>query len=201
MQPLPLKSDDHRGAALLLAATDLFLAHGYAGVSVDAIIARAGGSKRDLYQRFGDKEGLFRRVIGHVCEDVLQPLRDLPVEGETIETALTAFGRTFVPFLLSPRVIALQRLVIGESHRFPEFIGIFCQEGPAKAYALAAQILSVKSSRSETQATDDNLGALFCDMLATGLQYRVMAGETIPSEEVDARVQAGVRLMVRALTR
>ncbi|MCW2389611.1 AcrR family transcriptional regulator [Sphingobium sp. B11D3B] len=189
---------DARGDALLQAATDLFLNHSFTGVSVDAVIARAGGSKRDLYQRFGDKVGLFRQVIDHVCQEVLKPLRDLPTEGETLEAALTNFGRTFVPFLMSPKVIALQRLVIGESHRFPEFIDVFVRQGPANAYAIVARLLESRAASGEIRVADPHLcGALFCDMLATGLQYRVMAGETVSATEIEARIRESVRMLVR----
>nr|WP_280043235.1 helix-turn-helix domain-containing protein [Pseudomonas sp. Hg5Tf]MDH2561210.1 helix-turn-helix domain containing protein [Pseudomonas sp. Hg5Tf] len=58
---------------ILMAATEMFLEEGYAGVSVDAIIARIGGSKRTLYAYFGGKEGLFAAIVAQLCEDIVNP--------------------------------------------------------------------------------------------------------------------------------
>ena len=45
-------------SAILTAARDLFLADGFDRSSVDAVAARAGVSKRTVYDYFGDKEAL-----------------------------------------------------------------------------------------------------------------------------------------------
>lgn len=60
-------------------------------------------------------------MIADVCQQVLDPLKALPVEGGSIEQALTSFGRIFLSVLLSSRVIALQKLVLSEATRYPEF--------------------------------------------------------------------------------
>ncbi|MEU7812433.1 TetR/AcrR family transcriptional regulator [Pseudonocardia sp. NPDC049154] len=46
-------------AAILAAATDCFLADGYAGASMDRVAERAGVSKQTVYGHFGGKESLF----------------------------------------------------------------------------------------------------------------------------------------------
>ena len=51
-------------AAILDAAEALFVSDGYELTSVDAISARAGVSKRTVYDHFGDKLTLFRSVSG-----------------------------------------------------------------------------------------------------------------------------------------
>ncbi|TIW33462.1 MAG: helix-turn-helix transcriptional regulator, partial [Mesorhizobium sp.] len=42
-----------RREALLQAAAEIFFEQGYAATSIDAIIERAGGSKRNIYNEFG----------------------------------------------------------------------------------------------------------------------------------------------------
>jgi AcrR family transcriptional regulator len=37
----------------------VFLEHGYAGATIELVVARAGASKATVYSFFGDKEGLF----------------------------------------------------------------------------------------------------------------------------------------------
>src|ERR1700689_5593518 len=52
-----------KGQAIAAAALRLFLRDGYERTRVDAIAAEAGVSKRTIYNRYGDKENLFRSVL------------------------------------------------------------------------------------------------------------------------------------------
>lgn len=182
-----------RTSAMLDAACDLFLEHGFSGVSVNSVIAKAGGSKRDLYSEFGGKEGLFRRVIAGICQEVLAPLETLPMHGGSVEEALVTFGKTFVAILVSPRVVSLQRLVASEASRYPEFARDFLNHGPSSAYSIAAAILTECYRRGEIRRDgSEELGAIFCDMLVADLQFRAMAGEVIGDEIIEAKVRLGV---------
>ena len=49
--------------ALIAATSDLTYAHGITGTGVDAIAARAGVTKRTLYQRFGSKDRLVAEAL------------------------------------------------------------------------------------------------------------------------------------------
>src|SRR5262245_3793367 len=48
-----------RRQAMLQAAGELFLEHGFEGTSVSDVVKRSGGSLATLYAWFGSKEGLF----------------------------------------------------------------------------------------------------------------------------------------------
>ena len=54
---------DARPGELLVAALDLFVAHGYAGTRVEAVARRAGVSKGTLFLYFPSKEELFKAVV------------------------------------------------------------------------------------------------------------------------------------------
>ncbi|WET82406.1 TetR/AcrR family transcriptional regulator [Amycolatopsis sp. QT-25] len=62
-------------AAILDAAVALFVSEGYELTSVDAISARAGVSKRTVYDHFGDKQTLFRSVLGRANDAVVATVR------------------------------------------------------------------------------------------------------------------------------
>lgn len=174
-------------------AGDLFLEHGYAGVSVNSVVERVGGSNRDLYAQFGDKEGLFRKVISGICYEVLEPLQGLPQDGSSTEKALLTFGRLFLKVLLSPRVVALQRLVMSEAKRYPEFIVTFTEQGPFSAYRIAGELLKERAARGEIVIGNSRvMGALFCDMLIADLQFRLISGIAVTPEQIEERVQLGV---------
>lgn len=201
VEDLPSRSIG-RAEETLRVATDLFLEHGYAKVSIDAIVARVGGSKRDLYAEFGGKEGLFRRVIDGVCQEVMRPLETLPSNGDSAESALRAFGATFLGFLLTPRVVALQKLVMSEANRYPEFAQTFIERGCQSAYRVAAELLSSLAARGEIDVQAPRvIGALFCDMLIADLQFRTIAGEVVPAHEVTERVNLGVSTVLYGIAK
>ncbi|RSM57821.1 TetR/AcrR family transcriptional regulator [Amycolatopsis sp. WAC 01376] len=84
-------------AAILDAAETLFVSDGYELTSVDAISARAGVSKRTVYDHFGDKQTLFRSVLGRANDAVVATVRKAIDEELTddrdIRAALLGFAR------------------------------------------------------------------------------------------------------------
>jgi AcrR family transcriptional regulator len=62
--------------ALVAAARPLFAAHGFAGVSTDAIVAAAGVTRGALYHQFADKTALFEAVLAAVEADIARRLAD-----------------------------------------------------------------------------------------------------------------------------
>jgi len=182
---------DNKNRLIIQTVGDLFLEYGYSRVSINLIISKIGGCKRDA--QFGDKEGLFRSVIADVCQQVLDPLKALPVEGGSIEQALTSFGRIFLSVLLSSRVIALQKLVLSEATRYPEFAKTFVQLGPVSAYNLAAELLMKRAEVGEIRVSKPKvMGALFCDMLISDLQFKIISGEIVTDSQIDERVEMAV---------
>ena len=77
---LPTRHPDRR-EQIIAVASELFLAHGLDGVSVDAVVDRAGGSKSSVYSYFGNKEGLFIAVVERLCAEILVPLAAIDVTG------------------------------------------------------------------------------------------------------------------------
>ncbi|AXB42527.1 TetR/AcrR family transcriptional regulator [Amycolatopsis albispora] len=84
-------------AAILDAAEALFVSDGYELTSVDAISARAGVSKRTVYDHFGDKQTLFRSVLGRANDAVVATVREAIdeelVDGRDIREALLGFAK------------------------------------------------------------------------------------------------------------
>lgn len=82
-------------AVILDAAEELFVSSGYELTSVDAIAARAGVSKRTVYDHFGDKLSLFRSVLRRVDDAMLATVRTAIeqelTDGRDLREALIAF--------------------------------------------------------------------------------------------------------------
>ncbi|MGA0602922.1 TetR/AcrR family transcriptional regulator [Caulobacter sp. KR2-114] len=126
-----LSKSDRRRQAILDTAKDIFLKEGYAAASMSAIAARVGGSKGTLYNYFRSKEELFaafmRDVCGKQADDLLDHMPDL---GDDPPSALTEIGVGLCSLVLSPEVMAISRLVVAESERFPELGHVFYETGP-----------------------------------------------------------------------
>ncbi|MET9851032.1 TetR/AcrR family transcriptional regulator [Streptomyces ossamyceticus] len=114
-------------AAILTAARELFLSDGFDRSSVDAVAARAGVSKRTVYDYFGDKRTLLQAVVDAVGQSLITTIRSTLDETLTdltgdadLEDALVAFSmRIATDMLGSAEYATLQRLVRAESGHLP----------------------------------------------------------------------------------
>ena len=102
-------------AVILDAAEELFVSSGYELTSVDAIAARAGVSKRTVYDHFGDKLSLFRSVLRRVDDAMLTTVRTAIeqelTDGRDLREALLAFlQRMTTDAVPSPTYATFRRL-------------------------------------------------------------------------------------------
>jgi AcrR family transcriptional regulator len=67
--------DPSRDEAIFAATVALFAEHGYAGVSIEGVAARAGVGKATIYRRYASKAQLLVDAI-HVCAGVTEQLPD-----------------------------------------------------------------------------------------------------------------------------
>src|SRR5262249_10746274 len=121
--PTPAESarSEARRRAILDVAREVFMAQGYAAASMSEIAARLGGSKGTLYNYFRSKEDLFAAIIVDACAGPLSAVFDhLPDMGDDLPAALVDLGARFLGFILTPEPMAMHRLVVAESGRFPE---------------------------------------------------------------------------------
>ncbi len=141
--------------AAILEAPRRFFEAGYAGASIDAIIARVGGSKRTIYREFGSKERLFAAIVAENASEVLQPLTPEELSGHDLRLTLLDFGRRLMGVLMSRRAIAL---LIGlwwpRAGRFPKLGRVFYYNGPGRASARLAEVLEEYRSRGDIEFAD-----------------------------------------------
>src|SRR6266581_2772628 len=116
------------GERILDAATHLFLSHGYGVTSIEAVARRARVSKRTFYHRFDDKPALFVAVV-HRIIDGLRPPADLPLLEGDLEEILRRLAGLILRAALSPQAIALHRMIVAESARFPKLAAIVTERG------------------------------------------------------------------------
>jgi len=126
--------------AILNAAALEFLEKGYGAASMDDIAAKAGVSKQTVYSHFGAKSSLFEGIVRERCEALTGAGSLIEVSGAPDEV-LTGLARKFLSTVLDRSNLALYRVIVAESGRFPELAEAFYRAGPdAAANGLAAYI-------------------------------------------------------------
>lgn len=99
-------------------AEELFLTHGFAGTSVNKVVAIAGGSLATLYAEFRNKDELFEAVMKRRAARLFSTLLDQGVEADLAAT-LEDMARRMLDHMLSDEALAVYRLVTTEGPRFP----------------------------------------------------------------------------------
>lgn len=121
--------------AVIAAATDLFLAHGYPDTTMDEIAAAAAVSKRTVYNNFADKEALFREVVlaaTGVAERFAEEMVAQLATPDDLPATLREVARQLVDAVTNPTVTGLRRLLIGEAARFPELASEYHRRAPGR---------------------------------------------------------------------
>lgn len=135
---LSTKPLNQKQEQILQGALRIFLQSGFAGTSMDRVAAEAGVSKQTIYTYFRDKEGLFKALIERVTIANFQPLltdlADYDSDYDDPEKLLREIADIYlVKVAGNPDYLALLRVIISESLRFPElaklFTRIVIQEG------------------------------------------------------------------------
>ncbi|MFW3171664.1 TetR/AcrR family transcriptional regulator [Geodermatophilus sp. CPCC 206100] len=192
-------------AAVLEAATALFLERGYVDTSTDDVAARAGVSKKTLYNTVGDKERLFTEVVLGVtaiaerfADDLVAALGD----ADDVAAALHALARRHLASVTSPTVVRLRRLASAESRRFPALAREYHRRAPDRVVSSLAAVLGDLDRRGQLRAPDPRTAAEHLAFLVVGpILDRVMfEGEAAVPEaaELDRRARAGVEVFLAA---
>ena len=128
-----VKTDEKRDEILATAA-EVFREQGYERASMAMISARLGGSKSTLYGYFQSKAELFVEVALEAGrKEVGDAIADLTLAKGDLRGTLIHFSKRYVDFLVSERLIAMQRTVIGEAGQ-SDIGRRFFDAGPRQAY-------------------------------------------------------------------
>ncbi len=117
---------------VLLAAEALFMAQGYGAVSMDQVARKASVSKATLYAHFPSKDALFATIVADKGTDNVLGDDLFPRHVVDLRAALEAIGLRMLRFMLRERTLAIYRIALAESARFPELGHAFHQNGPQR---------------------------------------------------------------------
>lgn len=168
---------DRRRAAFVDAAREAFFAQGYGATAMSAIAAKVGGSKTTLWNLFPTKAALFEAVVDDLVER-FGPALDTPIEPETpVAEALQRYGEAMMGIILSPPIIDLHRLVMGEAGRFPELGALFYERGPKRGKGKLADYLRGAMARGQLAVGDaDRAARQFAALCQSELHLNLVLG-------------------------
>jgi AcrR family transcriptional regulator len=165
-----------RMALLLKAAAERFLDQGYEAVSIDSLIQQVGGSKRNVYDHFKGKDGLFIKIMTDLCDEITAPLESLELSGVEPEVALRTFSEEVLRMALKPRTLALHRLMISEASRFPDLSRAIWRAGHETACKALEKWISdqQRSEKLTSKRSPEFLSAQFISMLIGYAQLKAL---------------------------
>ena len=200
-----LGRSERKHRAILEAAQEMFLAGGYLGTNMDELAARSQVSKQTVYKHFGSKEALFVELVTSMTDAagdrVHVDLAD-PTESDDLPSFLEAYADRQLDIVMTPKLLQLRRLVIGEGTRFPELAEALYEHGPKRAIATLARMFERLAERSLLRVDDPTAAATEFNWLVMGepVNRAMLLGDAaIPTAtERAAQVRAAVRVFLAA---
>lgn len=157
--------------AILAAAEQSFLGDGYDASTMDAIAAAAGVSKQTAYAHFGSKEALFHELVTTMTRGAGDGIHAPEIDVDDPDDVAPALERRLgaqLDIVLTPRLLRLRRLVIGEVARYPELARALEQHGPQRAIAALALVLADLDARGLLAVQDAQAAATQLNWLVMG---------------------------------
>lgn len=184
--------------ALLDNAADLFTDHGYAGTSLDEVVAAARVTKGALYHHFPSKLALFESVFIR-CQDDAKKLIDKKLKSSRDPWERARIGlRTYLDVCREPRYrrICIQEAPVALGHER-------WQEAERESsYGLVERIVTdLLKDLGDEDMSSETFGIIFYGAMRAAGEF--VADSTDP-EEASANVEAvigsilaGIRLLAR----
>lgn len=191
--------------AILDAGTAIFLRDGYLGASMDEIAHLADVSKQTIYKQFTSKEALFLEIVSGLTNAGSDAVHnDLPefAQGDDLHAYLEDYANRQLDIVLTPRLMQLRRVVIGEAVRFPDLGRALYESGPKRAMAAMATLFRHFADRGLLQIDDAAVAASHFNWLVMSqpLNQAMLLGDDAIPEPAALRRQVAdaVRVFLAA---
>lgn len=205
MEPRQNKRTQQTRERIRATAYRLFLQQGYQMTSIESILSEAGiSSKETFYRYYASKEELFVAVLSHLTLE--QPgfatkRSDLPVPHDlpSLSQTLTTLAREILSMMSQPQYLALVRVIIAETSRFPQLGMLFFSNVPLRGIALITGLL--QAAKQQEIIADIELEPVARALLGGLVTYAIstsLMGEQAQPFSLD-HADALVALIIRAL--
>jgi AcrR family transcriptional regulator len=194
------RCDEETRAVIFEAARHEFAASGYAATCMDGVARRAGISTKTLYRLIPNKAALFEAMITDRIDRFASVVRLRACDGRDVEKALREALIVCGELILDPDVISLQRVILGDSEKFPEIAETFYQKAIRRTERTLANWLQAQNERGLIGIGNaETASGMLLGMLVFQPQRAVMFGHapTLTHEELEQRAQAVAALFLR----
>lgn len=201
---LPPGRTERIRAGIIAGAEQVFLRDGFVGASMDDVARLAGSSKQTVYKHFGSKEALFIDLVTSMTVTTGDPVghEAADASGDPAES-LTALAIEMLDAVLTPRILRLRRLVIGEANRFPELGRALFEHGPARAMAGVERRFAAWTRSGSLPAHDTSTAAEQYNWLVMGapLNAAMLLGDDaiLTAEQRQAHARTAVDALLRSI--
>jgi TetR/AcrR family transcriptional regulator, mexJK operon transcriptional repressor len=168
-EPVGRTARKHRD--ILAAAEEMFLAGGYLGTNMDELAARSQVSKQTVYKHFGSKEALFVELVTAMTDAAGDRVHDTvpdPDSADDVVAFLEGYADRQLEIVMTPRLLQLRRLVIGEVARFPDLAAALYERGPKRAISSLAGVFERLDRRGLLTVRDPLVAATQFNWLVMG---------------------------------
>jgi AcrR family transcriptional regulator len=195
------RCDEETRTIIFEAARHEFVARGYATTSMETVAKRAGISTKTLYRLIPNKAALFEAMVTDRTAGFVSGVKLRACDGRgdveaALADALTACGE----LMLDGDVIALQRVILADTDRFPEVAETFFHKAITPTQNALAGWLRAQQKRGLIHLDDADLTAgMLLGMLAMQPQRAVMFGHIAAPgrEEIAQRAKSCAALFLR----
>jgi len=168
-----------RRAQLLVAARDVFAAHGYHAAAMDDIAEKAGVSKPVLYQHFPGKLELYRALLTTYADELVGRVQKAIVATDNNEERVHAAVSAYFDF------------VAGEGHAYRLVFESDLRGEPEAAAVVDGALTRCIDTVASAVTTDAGMDPARARLLAVGLvglsqvtaQYWLDSEQSVPRDE------------------
>jgi AcrR family transcriptional regulator len=187
------RCDEETRAVIFDAARHEFAASGYAATNMESVARRAGVSTKTLYRLIPNKAALFEAMITDRIDTFASVVRLKACDGRGIEAALREALIVCGELILDNDVITLQRVIIGDSEKFPEIAETFYHKAIRRTEHTLANWLQAQSERGLIKVDDAETAAgMLLGMLVFQPQRAVLFGHAPPPDRAELERRADV---------
>jgi AcrR family transcriptional regulator len=194
------RCDEDTRAVIMEAAHREFASYGYATTSMESVARRAGVSTKTLYRLIPTKAALFEAMITERIDRFASVIRLRACDGRDVKAALRGALIVCGELVLDGEVIALQRLILADSEKFPEIAETFYHKAIRRTERTLAVWLQAQHERGLIRIDDAEATAgMLLGMLVYQPQRAVLFARAAPPdrEQLERRADAVAELFLR----
>lgn len=167
--------------AVMLAAITEFASQGYESASMDDIAAKAGVSKRTLYNRFESKEGLFGSLVDELAGRIVASSTIAYRPTEPLREQLLTYASETKAFMSQSSNLRLLRAVLGEHIRHPKRVESLLHKYWVNEYGFHDWMTAAKRD-GRLKGDPATMAHLFGAMMKSIIFWPTVLGRGTPSD-------------------